>query len=103
MSATPQLRHDLTVVEQTFRGEQSYIVKDPKTRKYFRFKPLEMLVMQEFDGRRTCPEVARVLHEQGLPLTSAKVEGFARKPSSGQTHSLPGKHAANEMVGGRPR
>lgn len=79
MSATPQLRRDLTVVEQTYRGEQSYIVKDPETRKYFRFKPLEMLVMQEFDGRRTCPEVARVLHEQGIPLTSAKVEGFARK------------------------
>ena len=31
MSAAPKLRPDLTIVEQTYRGEQSFIVKDPKS------------------------------------------------------------------------
>ena len=42
MSSAPRLRADLVLVEQTYRGEQSYIVKDPKSRKYFRFRPVEM-------------------------------------------------------------
>ena len=53
MSRTPKLRTDLTLVEQTYRGEQSYIVKDPKTRKYFRFRPVEVTVIQRFDGPAT--------------------------------------------------
>ena len=77
----PRLRQDLVLVEQTYRGEQSYIVKDPETRKYFRFRPVELVVMQEFDGAKTAADVARVLAEQGLPFTPATVEGFARKLS----------------------
>ena len=45
MSAAPKLRPDLTIVEQTYRGEQSFIVKDPKSRKYFRFRPVEVTVL----------------------------------------------------------
>ncbi len=33
----PRLRSDLTIVEQSFKGETSFVVKDPSTRKYFRF------------------------------------------------------------------
>lgn len=75
----PRLRSDLIFVEQTYRGEQSYIVKDPETHKYFRFRPLEALVMQELDGERSAVEIAAALTEQGLPFTAAAVEGFARK------------------------
>ena len=38
MSAAPTLRPDLTIVEQTYRGEQRFIIKDPKHRTYFRFR-----------------------------------------------------------------
>ena len=48
-----KLRADLVVVEQRYRGEQTYIVKDPESHKYFRFRPVEMVVMQELDGERT--------------------------------------------------
>jgi len=75
----PRVRPDLIVVEQTYRGEQSYIVKDPETHKYFRFRPIEALVMQELDGERTPGEIAVALTEQGLFFTEATVAGFARK------------------------
>ena len=61
MSSGPKLREDLVLVEQTYRGEQSFIVKDPESRKYFRFRPLEIRVMQSSgrpahagEPRRTC-------------------------------------------------
>ena len=79
MSQAPKLRDDLTLVEQTYRGEQSYIVKDPKSRKYFRFRPVEVNVIQRFDGIRTAAEVAAALAEDGLRVSAAAVEGFAAK------------------------
>ena len=45
MSLRPKLRQDLVLVEQSYRGEQSFIVKDPESRKYFRFRPVEIKVM----------------------------------------------------------
>ncbi|HKT60809.1 MAG TPA: HlyD family efflux transporter periplasmic adaptor subunit [Gemmatimonadales bacterium] len=82
MSTAPKLRDDLTIVEQTYRGEQSYIIKDPKTRKYFRFRPLEVQVLQQFDGARSAAGVAAELTEAGLRLSAATVEKFAAKLKS---------------------
>jgi multidrug efflux pump subunit AcrA (membrane-fusion protein) len=79
MSQAPKLRDDLTLVEQTYRGEQSYIVKDPKTRKYFRFRPVEVSVIQLFDGLRSPAEVAAALAEGGMRVSAGAVEGFANK------------------------
>ena len=56
------------LVEQTYRGEQSYIVKDPTTQKYFRFRPVEAMVMQSLDGERTAEEAAAALPEQGIKV-----------------------------------
>ncbi len=79
MTGRPKLRQDLVLVEQTYRGEQSYIVKDPQSRKYFRFRPAEIMVMQMFDGERTAAEACVALQAEGLRVTAAGVEGFARK------------------------
>jgi putative peptide zinc metalloprotease protein len=79
VSTSPKLRADLTIVEQTYRGEQSYIVKDPKSRKYFRFRPVEVGVLKQFDGIRSAAEVAADLAEAGLRVSAAAVEGFAGK------------------------
>ncbi len=78
MSA-PRLRPDLTVVEQTYRGEQSFIVKDPKSRKYFRFRPVEVHVLRQFDGERTAAQVAADLTQEGLGVSAGTVEKFAAK------------------------
>ena len=79
MNVGPKLRADLAIVEQTYRGELSYILKDPQTRKYFRFRPVEVGVLQEFDGQRTPAEIAAALTEGGLRVSAAVVEGFANK------------------------
>jgi hypothetical protein len=63
MSDRPRLRPDLVLVEQTYRGELSFIVKDPTTHKYFRFRPLEVAVMQSLNGERTVAEAAATLLE----------------------------------------
>ena len=78
----PRLRAELAIVEQVFRGETNYVVKDPATQKYFRFRPVEMRVMRCFDGARTPDEIATALADQGLRLTARAVEGFARKLAS---------------------
>ncbi len=79
MSALAKLRSDLVLVEQTYRGEQSYIVKDPKSRKYFRFRPLEIKVMLALDGQRTATEAAAVLAEGDINVSARAVEKFAGK------------------------
>ncbi len=79
MSGPPKLRTDLVLVEQTYRGEQSFIVKDPETRKYFRFRPVEVMVMQSLDGTRTPVDAAAVLAEAGLRVSPSAVENFAGK------------------------
>src|SRR5215207_821031 len=77
-SRGPRLREDLTIVEQVFRGETGYVVKDPATQKYFRFRPVEIGVMRCFDGRRSPDEIAAALAEQGLKLTARTIEAFER-------------------------
>ena len=78
MSLRPQRRADLRFIEQVYRGEQSFIVKDPASQKYFRFRPVEALVLQSFDGR-TIGEIAAALADEGFRLSTGAIEGFARK------------------------
>ena len=74
-----KLRSDLTIVEQTYRDEQSYIVKEHVEHRYYAFSFIEVLVMQQFDGEMTCGAIAAGLAEQGLAINEAAVESFARK------------------------
>lgn len=78
MSA-PLLRPDLAIIEQVYRGEQSFVVKDPKTQAYFRFRPVEVRVMRLFDGARSVADVVETLVADGLRVSTATVEGFARQ------------------------
>ena len=82
MTGSPRLRQDLVLVEQTYRGEQSYILKDPQSRKYFRFRPAEIMVMQAFDGQRTAGEVCAALQADGLRVSLGGVQAFAKKLSA---------------------
>jgi putative peptide zinc metalloprotease protein len=82
MSDRPRLRQDLVVVEQSYRGEQSFIVKDPSTRKYYRFRPAEVAVMRSLDGERTVAEAAAALLDEGLKVSAAVVGRFAEKLKS---------------------
>ena len=79
MSASrPKLRRDIVVVEQRFRGEQSFVVKDPATKKYYRMRPAEARVLRALDGERSAEQVAAALGDEGLRVSPAAVESFAR-------------------------
>ena len=79
MSSLPRLRRDLVLVEQTYRGEQSFILKDPESRKYYRFRPVEVMVMQTFDGQNNGEEAAAALAAEGVRVSSGGVEKFSAK------------------------
>jgi len=81
-SIAPRLRTDLAFIEQRYRGDRSYVVKDRLTQRYFRFGATEVQVMRAFDGRRTVREIASFLAEQGLRVSTSTIEGFARKLAS---------------------
>src|SRR5689334_12686790 len=82
LPGAPRLRADLAIVEQVYRGETSFVVKDPATQKYFRFRPVEMGVMRYFNGQQTHEQIAETLEGQGVRLSARAVEGFARKLAS---------------------
>jgi hypothetical protein len=69
----PRLRADLVLVEQTYRGELSFIVKDPTTHKYFRFRPLEVSVMRVLERVTTAAEAVAQLADEGIKVTAATV------------------------------
>jgi putative peptide zinc metalloprotease protein len=79
VSPRPKLRTDLVLVEQTYRGEQSFILKDPEARKYYRFRPVEIRVMQTLDGEHTPATAAAALQGAGIRVTESAVEKFAAK------------------------
>ena len=129
VTARPKLRRDLVLVEQTYRGEQSYIVKDPESRKYFRFRPVEVMVMQALDGEHTAEEAAAALAEEGIRVTRQGSGGVRRQadehgalrahheralgapdgtapgraPAAARQGYIPGRYAAAALVGRRPR
>ena len=78
----PRLRSDLVLVEQTYRGELSYIVKDPTTHKYFRFRPLEVGVMRALQQAATATDAVATLAEEGIRVTAATVSKFAERLKS---------------------
>jgi hypothetical protein len=80
--AGPCLRADLSITQQVYRGEASFVVKDLAAQKYFRFGSTEVRVMRCFDGRRTPSEIAASLANEGLRISTQAVEGFARKLAS---------------------
>lgn len=77
--ALPCLRSDLAFVEQVYRGERSWVVKDRSTQKYFRFGNTEVQVMRALDGQRTPQAVSALLGESGLRIAAKSIEAFARK------------------------
>ena len=78
----PCLREDISIIQQVYRGETSFVVKDLAAGRYFRFGAAEVRVLRAFDGQRTPDEIATALAEEGMRITPQVVESFARTMSS---------------------
>jgi putative peptide zinc metalloprotease protein len=74
----PCLRAEISIIEQVYRGETSFVVKDPTAQKYLRFGAAEVRVLRAFDGEHTPAEIAADLAEHGMRVSEQVVESFAR-------------------------
>jgi len=72
-----KLRQDLRIVRQVLEAEVSYVVCDPASQKYFRFRPLEYAVLEKLDGTRGHEQIAVLVRQQrDAHLSAAAVERF---------------------------
>ena len=74
----PCLRPEISIIQQVFRGETSFVVKNPSAQKYLRFGAVEVRVLRAFDGQHTPEEISAALADEGMRLSAAAVESFAR-------------------------
>lgn len=75
----PKLIDGVRLVEQRMQGEVGFVVKNPTTGGYLRFRPAEARVINAFTGDRTVAEIAQQLTGEGVPLSASAVEAFALK------------------------
>ncbi|MDV2496317.1 MAG: peptidase M50, partial [bacterium] len=62
-ASSPKIRDDLIVSRQEHRGTTYFVVKDPLTRRFFRFKEPEHFLIRLLDGEHS-PEEIREKFEQ---------------------------------------
>lgn len=68
-----RLRSDLSITPQKYEGRTYYVVKDPVSMRYYRFKEQEHFLLQFMDGEHTLDE-AQKLYEQRFRPERLKLE-----------------------------
>jgi putative peptide zinc metalloprotease protein len=76
-----RLRGDLSIEPQKFEGRTYFVVKDPVSLRYYRFKEQEQYLLQFMDGRRTLDEAQKQYEVRFRPerLTLEDLESFAQQ------------------------
>ncbi len=75
----PTIAAGVRVVEQKFQGESAFVIKNPLTGSYLRFREAEARVIAMFDGQRTIGEIAAQLLTEGMVISAASVDAFATR------------------------
>src|SRR5882762_6349749 len=77
--AAPKLRSDLTVRQHETDGERFFIVKDPVSGEFFRFREAEGFIAEQFDGERPLEVVRKNTEEKfGAMLSAEMLTGFVK-------------------------
>jgi len=75
-----KLRSDLEIEAVEEQDALRYVIKDPRTDRYFRIKPLEYFLIGQFDGKSSLDDIRRAASEHKNVLVSEDVlERFAKK------------------------
>src|SRR5438876_1417595 len=76
-----QIRRDLAIAPQKYEGRTYYVVKDPVSLRYYRFKEQEHFLLQFMDGSRTLDQAQKEFEKRFRPerLTLEDLEGFAQQ------------------------
>jgi putative peptide zinc metalloprotease protein len=80
MTAAPKLRSDLVIRPQPSSGGTIVVVKDPATRRFFRFGEVEHFVAQQLDGATPLEVVRHRVEERfGQPLPEDTLRRFVEQ------------------------
>src|SRR5215470_7962562 len=76
-----RLRGELAIDPQKFEGRTYYVVKDPVSLRYYRFKEQEQFLLQFMDGDRTLDDAQKEYEKRFRPerLTLEDLESFAQQ------------------------
>src|ERR1043166_1133825 len=73
-----RVRPDLAIQPQRYEGRTYYVVKDPVSLRYYRFKEHEQYLLRQFNGSNTMDEVQKSFEREFRPerLTLEDLEQF---------------------------
>lgn len=76
-----RLRTDLVIAPQRYEGRTYYVVKDPVSLRYYRFKDQEHFLIQLMDGQHTLDEAQKAFEKRYRPdrLTLEDLEQFGQQ------------------------
>jgi putative peptide zinc metalloprotease protein len=76
-----RLRSDLVIVPHKYEGKTYYVVKDPVSLRYYRFKDREHFMLRLMDGRHTLDDTRKAFDKEYRPdrLELEDLEGFAQQ------------------------
>jgi putative peptide zinc metalloprotease protein len=76
-----RLRQDLSIAPQKYEGRTYWVVKDPVSLRYYRFKEQEYFLLQFLDGRHTLDDAQKQYEKRFRPerLTLEDLEAFAQQ------------------------
>src|SRR5258708_4495943 len=76
-----RLRRDLIIAPQKYEGRTYYVVKDPVSLRYYRFKEQEHFLIKLMDGEFTLDDAQKEYEKRFRPerLTLEDLEGFAQQ------------------------
>lgn len=71
-------RNDLVVVQQTYRHQQYWVVKDPLALEYFRFNEQEYAILDWIDGERDLETIRELFQRRFAPhrITCRELQSF---------------------------
>src|SRR5262249_25532152 len=75
------LRPDLEIAPHKYEGRTYFVVKDPVSLRYYRFKEAEHFLLEHLDGKHTLEDAQKAYERRYRPerLTLEDLEGFARQ------------------------
>lgn len=80
MNPNPRLRTDLVESRQEEAGQTYYIIKDPRTQRFFRLREVEHRIARLLDGQISLLEIAeKIKNEFGFQLPPEQLERFVDK------------------------
>src|SRR6266436_3351963 len=76
-----RIRRDLNIAPQKYEGRTYYVVKDPVSLRYYRFKEQEHFLIKLMDGDHTLDQAQKEYEKRFRPerLTLEDLEGFAQQ------------------------